>query len=68
MLDDLRKTHDAHPTDEERSWMDFDPVAGAARAMVVVGLALMIGLVAGYSATPEEIPHAVVSALSAPGP
>jgi len=30
MLDDLRKTHDARPTEEERSWMDFDPVAGAA--------------------------------------
>ncbi len=68
MLDDLRKTHDARPTDEERSWMDFDPVAGAARAMVVLGLAVMIGLVVGYSATPEEIPHAVATALDAPAP
>ena len=68
MLDDLRKTHDARPTAEERSWMDFDPVAGAARAMVVLGLAMMIGLVAGYSAAPEEIPHAVATALDAPAP
>jgi hypothetical protein len=68
MLDDIRKNHDASPTEEERSWMDADPVAGAARAMVLVGLAVMIGVVVGYSATPEEIPHAVISALSAPGP
>jgi hypothetical protein len=36
--------------------------------MVLVGFAAMIGLVVSYSATPEEIPHAVVSALTAPGP
>ncbi len=65
MLDDLRKTHDPRPTDEERSWLDFDPVAGAARALVLAGLAVMIGVVVSYSMTPEDIPHAVVSALAA---
>jgi hypothetical protein len=68
MLDDLRKTHDSNPTEEERFWMDADPVAGATRALVLVGMAVMIGVVVSYSVTPEEIPHAVVSALTAPGP
>ncbi len=68
MLDDLRKTHDPRPTEEERSWLDFDPVAGAARATVVLGLAMMIGVVVSYSMAPEDIPRAVVSALSAPAP
>ena len=66
MLDDLRKNHDASPTEEERWWMDSDPISVAARALAVLGLALMIGLVASYSVTPEDVPHAVVSALSAP--
>jgi hypothetical protein len=65
MLDDLRKTHDARPTDEERSWMDGDAVEGAARAMIVLGIAVMTGLILSYSATPQQIPHAVVSVLSA---
>jgi hypothetical protein len=68
MLDDLRKTHDARPTEEERAWMDVDPVAGATRALVAVGLAVMIGVVVSYSVTPEDIPHAVISALTAPAP
>ena len=68
MLDDLRKSHDSRPTDEERWWLDFDPVAGATRALVLVGLAVMIGVVVSYSVTPEEIPRAVVSALAAPAP
>jgi hypothetical protein len=43
-------------------------VAGAARATVVLGLAMMIGVVVSYSMAPEDIPRAVVSALSAPAP
>jgi hypothetical protein len=66
MLDDLRKSHDALPTQEERSWMEFDLVQGTAIAMAVLGLAMMVGLVVSYSVSPEDIPHAVVSALSAP--
>ena len=65
MLDDLRKTHDARPTDEERSWMEGDPLAGAARVMILVGIAVTTGLILSYSATPQQIPHAVVSVLSA---
>jgi hypothetical protein len=68
MLDDLRKNHDARPTQEERSWMEADPVAGATRALVMVGIAVMIGVVVSYTSTPEEIPRAVVSALAAPAP
>ena len=68
MLDDLRKNHDARPTAEERAWIATDPVAGATRMMVMVGLAVMIGVVVSYSVTPEEIPKAVVSVLAAPGP
>jgi hypothetical protein len=68
MLDDLRKNHDARPTTEERYWMNADPVAGAARALAMVGLAVMIGVVVSYSVTPEDIPSAVVSALVAPAP
>jgi hypothetical protein len=66
MFDDLRKNHDARPTAEERKWMDADPVAGATRVLVMVGLAVMIGVVASFAVTPEQVPAAVVSALNSP--
>jgi hypothetical protein len=65
MLDDLRKNHDAHPTGEELGWMGVDPVTAAARAMVLVGVSLMIGVAASYVVSPDDAPAAKVAAAAA---
>lgn len=61
MLDDLRKDHDAHPTGEELGWMGVDPVTVATRALVLVGVSLMIGVVASYVVSPDDAPGANVA-------
>ena len=65
MLDDLRKTHDAHPTDEEIGWMGVDAVTAATRALVLVGVSLMIGVVASYVVSPDDAPGAKVASARA---
>jgi len=67
MLDDIRN-HDAHPTPEELAWMDTDPLKGATRALVMVGVSLMIGMGASFILVPDEVPAPVLTALSAPAP
>lgn len=66
MLDDLRKNHDAHPTGEELGWMGVDPVTAAARAMVLVGVSLMIGVAASYVVSPDDPGIPVVAVAKAP--
>jgi hypothetical protein len=61
MLDDLRKNHDAQPTPEELGWMGMDPVTVATRALVLVGVSLMIGVVASYAVSPDDAPAAKVA-------
>jgi len=66
MLDDLRKSHDAHPTGEELGWMGVDPVTVATRALVLVGVSLMIGVVASYVVSPDaDAPVAKVASARA---
>jgi hypothetical protein len=62
MLDDLRKNHDAHPDPEELGWMRTDPVTVATRALVLVGVSLMIGVLASYAVSPDEAPGAKMAA------
>ena len=52
MLDDIRR-HDPSPSDEERAWMSFDPLAAIGRALVVLVLAFAIG---GYVSYALETP------------
>jgi len=51
MVDDLRN-HEATPSDEERSWIEFDPVLFVLKLSVVASLGIMIGLYAGLFAEP----------------
>ncbi len=53
MLDDLRK-HEPEPTREEFRWMGVDPLCAATRALVLVGVSLMVGVGAGYIVAPED--------------
>ena len=48
MLDDIR-AHNPNPSDEERAWMSFDPLAAAGRALVVLVLAFAIGGYVSYA-------------------
>jgi hypothetical protein len=67
MLDDIRN-HDARPTREELEWMNTDPLKGATRALVMLGLSLMIAMTASYSLAPGEVPAPVVASLDTPAP
>jgi ABC-type dipeptide/oligopeptide/nickel transport system permease subunit len=65
MLDELRK-HEPQPSAEESHWMGLDPLGAATRALVMVGISLMIGVAASYLVAPDDpgIP-AVASARTA---
>jgi hypothetical protein len=65
MLDDIRN-HDARPTREELEWMNTDPLQGATRALVMVGVALMIGMAGSFVVMPDEVPAPIVAALASP--
>ena len=67
MLDDIRN-HDARPTREELEWMNTDPLKGATRAVVMLGVALMVAMAASYSLTPDEAPAPMVASLATPAP
>ena len=49
MLDDIRRTHDSRPTEEERAWLDFDPIDAAARIAAILVLAFAIGGYVSYA-------------------
>ena len=42
-MNDEFRGHDPQPTEEEREWLDFDPLAAIGRALVVLVLAVAIG-------------------------
>jgi hypothetical protein len=65
MLDDLRK-HEPEPTREEREWMHADALGAATRALVMVGVSLMIGVAASYVVSPDDPGIPVVAAAKAP--
>ncbi len=52
MVDDLRN-HDATPNEEERSWIEFDPLLFVLKLAAVAVLGVMIGLYAGLLADPN---------------
>ena len=49
MLDEIRRTHDSHPTGEEQAWLAFDPIDTAARIAAVLVLAFAIGGYVSYA-------------------
>ena len=49
MTDDDLRNHDPHPTDEERAWMQTDPVAAARRIAVLIVLAFAVAGYLGYA-------------------
>ena len=51
MVDDVRN-HAATPSDEERGWMEFDPVLFVLKLSVVASIGILIGLYAGLLAEP----------------
>ena len=53
MLDDIR-SHSSSPSDEERAWMSFNPIAAMGRALVVLVLAVAVG---GYVSFALDIQH-----------
>lgn len=65
MLDDLRD-HDANPSDEERRWMDVDPLAALSRVLALAIVAVAVGVAAGYLAAPPSASMAAVAAAHAP--
>ena len=65
MLDDIRN-HDAHPSHEELRWMSADPLAGAMRTLVMIGVSVIVGVVASFALAPD-VPAPVVATLGAPG-
>ena len=67
MLDDLRN-HEAHPTPEERGWMELDLLAAATRAFVMVGFALLIGVAGSYAVSPDDPSVPTVALAGAPAP
>jgi hypothetical protein len=66
MLDDIRN-HDAHPSHEELRWISADPLTGATRALVMIGVSVIIGVVASFALAPD-VPQPVLATLSAPNP
>ncbi len=51
MLDDLR-SHDPRPSSEESEWMRMDPVDALARAVLMAGIAMAVGVGVGILVTP----------------
>jgi hypothetical protein len=52
MVDDVRN-HDAEPNEEERGWLEFDPLVFALKLAAVAVLGLMIGVYASLLADPD---------------
>jgi len=61
MLDEIRG-HMPEPTEEERDWMANDAVGTVARALVMAGVAMMIGVTAAYVVEQVTTPGPVASA------
>ena len=67
MLDDLRN-HDPKPNPEELGWMNADPLGAATRALVLVGVSLMIGVAASYFVSPDDPGVANVASIRGTAP
>ncbi|HXS51102.1 MAG TPA: hypothetical protein VN782_01105 [Usitatibacter sp.] len=67
MLDDLRD-HDPKPSREELGWMNADPLSAATRALVLVGVSLMIGVAASYFVSPDDPGVANVASIRGSAP
>ena len=65
MLDELRN-HEPLPTREESEWMSLDPVSAATRALVLVGVSLMIGVAASYVVSPDDPGVPVIASAKVP--
>ena len=48
MKDEFRG-HDPEPSEEERAWMSFDPLAAAGRALAILVIAFAIGGYVSYA-------------------
>ncbi len=55
MLDEIRN-HDAVPTEEEREWIDSDPLDGFSRALIIGGIAMLLGVTVSYLLEPDAQP------------
>ncbi|HTS85969.1 MAG TPA: hypothetical protein VMG61_12750 [Usitatibacter sp.] len=49
MTDDDLRNHDPNPTDEERAWMETDPIAAVRRIAVLIVLAFSVAGYLGYA-------------------
>jgi hypothetical protein len=67
MLDDLRD-HEPNPNREELGWMNLDPLTAATRALVMVGVSLMIGVAASYVVSPDDPGVATVASIGTAAP
>ncbi|HUJ01553.1 MAG TPA: hypothetical protein VLY46_15045 [Usitatibacter sp.] len=67
MLDELRD-HDPKANREELDWMQLDPLTAATRALVLVGVALMIGVAASYLVSPDDPGATTVASIRSVGP
>ena len=67
MLDDLRR-QDPEANPEELGWMELDPLTAATRAVVLVGVSLIIGVAGSYLASPDDPGVSRVAAATATAP
>ena len=67
MLDDLRK-HDPEANPEELGWMQLDPLTAATRALVLVGVSLMIGVAGSYLVSPDDPGVPMVASIGTAAP
>ncbi len=61
MVEEIRRNHDAKPTEEERRWMEFEPVSAVVGIMVLAGLALAIGVSAASVDEAAHVPPTTAS-------
>lgn len=67
MLDDLRN-HDPEANPEELGWMRLDPLTAATRALVLVGVSLMVGVGGSYLVSPDDPGVSTVTSVGAAVP
>ena len=61
MTDDDLRNHDPRPTDEERAWMETDPIAGVRRVAVLIVLAFSVAGYLGYAMDGGARPQVVAA-------
>ena len=53
-MKDEYRGHDPQPSDEERAWMAFDPLAAAGRVIAILVIAFAIGGYVSYALEGER--------------